>query len=146
MAHSKGGNGVNVPDEFSFSKAPVMPKAHRGTSAEPLDESLVEKIRTALGDSTDAVRGGTLYTATVAELTEYNKDNENPLTSLVALAKRFAFNSSARMRKHVAVVAAERSMTVGTRLVNEGTDDRPAVRWYIVITNPRPREKNAKGA
>ena len=146
MAHSKGGNGVNVADEFAFAKLPEMPHAVRGRSSEPLDLGLVEKIRTTLGTGNiDAVQGKTLYTATVAELTEYNKDNDNPISSLVVLAKRFAINAAGNMKRHVAVVAAERSMTVGVRTVNEGTDDKPAVRWYVVITNPRPRAKNANG-
>lgn len=146
MAHSKSGNGVNVPDEFSFGKLPEMPHAARGRSSEPLDLGLVEKIRTSLGASDDAVQGTTLYTATVAEITKYNKDNDNPVTSLVALAKRFATNAASNMKRHVAVVAAERQMTVGVRVVNEGTEDRPAVRWYVVITKPRPRNANLNGA
>ena len=145
MAHSKGGNGVNIPDEFSFGKLPEMPKAARGRSSEPLDLGLVERIRTSLGSSGDAVSGATLYTATVAELTAYNVDNSNPIASLVILAKRFATNAAGNMKRHVAVVAAERKMTVGVRVVNEGTEDRPAVRWYVVITNPRPRNANANG-
>ena len=95
--------------------------------------------------SDDAVQGSTLYTATVAELTAYNVDNSNPIASLVILAKRFATNAAGNMKRHVAVVAAERKMTVGVRVVNEGTEDRPAVRWYVVITNPRPRNANANG-
>ena len=146
MAHSKGGNGVNVADEFAFAKLPEMPHAVRGRSSKPLDLGLVEKIRTALGSSDDAVKGSTLYTATVAELTKYNKDNDHPLTSLVQLAKRFATNAAGNMKRHVAVVAAERKMTVGVRVMNEGNEDRPAVRWYVVITNPRPRAKNEHGA
>jgi hypothetical protein len=146
MAHSKGGNGVNIPDEFSFGKLPDLPRAPRGFTAAPIDDELVERLRTALKFDDDAVSGKTLYSATVAELTAYNKDNDHPVDSLVALAKRFAVNAAGNMKRHVAVVAKERDMTVGVRTVNEGTDDRPAVRWYVVITNPRPRASNNHGA
>jgi hypothetical protein len=143
MAHSKTGNGVNVPDEFSIGKLPAIPTAARGRVAEPLDQDLIARIRTKLTSADDAIIGQTLYSATVAELTDYNKDNDHPITSLVALAKRFAFNASGNLRRHVAVVAAERKQTVGFRAVNEGTDDRPAVRWYIIITQPKPRQADA---
>jgi hypothetical protein len=142
---SKGGNGVNMPDEFRIGKLPDIPRSPRGHSAEPLDEALVAKIEAGIPKGTEtqnAIVGSTLYSATVAELTAYNVDNEHPLDNLVKLAKRFAFNGSSVMRKHAAVVATKRKLTVGCRCINEGTDDRPMVRWYVVLTTPKPRTAN----
>jgi hypothetical protein len=142
--HSKGPNGTNVPDEFSFGKLPELPSQSRGRVAEPLDLALVEKIRTALVGDQDAVNGRILYSATTEELVAYNAAHAAaegfvPVTSLEVLAKRFATNAASRMKRHVDVVAKERGMTSGIRTVNEGDANVPAIRWYVVITKPRPR-------
>ena len=148
---SKGGNGVNMPDEFRIGKLPDIPRSPRGHSAEPLDEALVTKIEAGIPKGTEtqnAIVGSTLYSADIAELTAYNakqvEAGRPTVDSLVKLAKRFAFNGSAVMRKHASVVAVERGMVSGVRCVNEGTEDRPKVRWYVVLTTPKPRTANAE--
>src|ERR1035437_8454361 len=148
---SKGPNGTNLPDEFAAAHLSDLPKSTKaGRVAAPVDEGTLEKVRMYLKHPDGMIRGGTLYTATVKELTDYNASQAAtaatngtvavPVASLEALAKRFAFNGAGNIRRYVAIVAKERSMTVGIRTVNEGNADRPQVRWYLLLAKPRPRQ------
>ena len=148
---SKGPNGATIPDEFAAAHLSDLPKSTRaGRVAAPVDEGTLEKVRMYLKDPDGVIRGGTLYTATVKELTDYNAKGAAAaalsgatfvaVASLEALAKRFAFNGAGNIRRYVAIVAKERSMTVGIRTVNEGNADRPQVRWYLLLAKPRPRQ------
>ena len=154
---TKGANGVNLADMFAASHVSDLPKSTRqGRQAEPIDDKVLANIRAILSKEDAAVVGNALFGCTQKELADYNTtglksaavDGKafNPVADVVALAKRFATNGAGPIRRYVAIVAAEQSKAVGIRVVNEGTDATPKVRWYLLLVNPRPRAENVHGA
>src|ERR1700690_2627061 len=103
MAHSKGGNGVNIADEFTAGKVSALPKSERpGRQATPLVDGILSQVRDILLGDDGAVFGKTLYTATADELTAYNKEateNGRPPVTLDTLARRFAFNGCSGIKR-----------------------------------------------
>lgn len=163
MAHSKGGNGVNVPDEFMAAHVADLPAAKaRGKEPTVLDPAIMANVRRLLTTGDRLIASKSLYGATVAELTAYNngKDEKAQLDSLVKLAMRFAAAAARGIKRYADTFVGEladvanttgdantgKPKAIGVRLVNEGTDAMPAVRWYLLITTKREREETAHGA
>jgi hypothetical protein len=147
---TKGPNGTNLADEFAAAHINDLPKAqHAGRAPMAIDPAVMLTVRTILTTPEDIIKGASLFGADAKELAEYNSKGEAtaktngtsfvPIADVEALAKRFAFNAAGNLRRYVAIIAKEKGLTVGTRVVNEGTADKPRCRWYLLLTNPRPR-------
>jgi len=158
MSHTKGGNGVNIADEFGAGTLASLPKSSgKGREATPLDPAILANVRKLLTTGDRVIAGKMLFGATTAELVEYNKTATTPVTALLALAKRFAFNGSGNVRHYAASILPDltsvacttgeanvgKPKSIGVRLVNEGTEDAPRVRWFLVVTNKREARHGA---
>jgi hypothetical protein len=147
---TKGPNGTNLADEFAAAHINDLPKVqHAGRAPLAIDPAVMLTVRTILKTTDDIIKGTSLYGADAKELAEYNAEHVAaatlsgasyvPVADVETLAKRFAFNAAGNLRRYVAIIAKEKGLTVGTRVVNEGTADKPRCRWYLLLTNPRPR-------
>jgi hypothetical protein len=154
---TKGPNGTNLADEFAAAHVADLPKTkHSGRDKIELDAAVMLTVRSMLKTPEDVIKGTSLFGADAKELAEYNAEHVAasalsgttfvPVTDVETLAKRFAFNAAGNVRRYVAIIAKEQGKTVGTRIVNEGSADKPRCRWYLLLTNPRPRTTEAPTA
>jgi hypothetical protein len=154
---TKGPNGTNLADEFAAAHVADLPKtAHVGRAAVEIDPAVMLTVRSMLKTPEDVIKGTSLFGADAKELAEYNAEKAAtaalsgatfvPVADVETLAKRFAFNAAGNIRRYVGIIAKEQGKTAGTRIVNEGTADKPRCRWYLLLTNPRPRATEAPTA
>lgn len=145
-------------NETEFDFAPLDPSTlpvHRrpGRTAVELSPTLLARVRETI-NANGGVIGTRFYTATPAELAAFNdkaatnaKENDKEFAplSLVELAERHARKASNAMRPYADAVANENNKAAGLRLVNDGNEENPQVRWAFVLSNKRARKATANG-
>lgn len=128
-------------------------KTHRhGAGRKPtvLDDGILNKLREVI-TANGGMMGTKHFSSTSAEADAYNDKRESdaktadreipPRLTKVGNAERLARKDAARFTPYVNRIADEMDppKAASLRVRNEGTEDKPAVRWAFVIVNTRNR-------
>lgn len=120
-----------------------------GRKAVVLDDGILKQL-TKIVTAAGGLMGTKHFGSTSAEADAYNAQRETaakkadrevpePL-SKVGNAERLARKDASRFTPYVNRIADDMGKAASLRVRNEGTEDKPAVRWAFVIVNTRNRQ------
>lgn len=113
-----------------------------------LDAGILKKL-TEVVTAGGGLMGTKHFSSTSAEVDAYNDKRASeakkaereapPVLTKVQNAERLARKDAARFTPYVQNIADSMGKAASLRVRNEGTEDKPAVRWAFVIVNTRTR-------